>query len=271
VKFLLYLALVAAVLAVLLVLAWTQQRRLLYFPEGDPGPPPVGWNEVTIPTGDGLELTAWHRSAEDAADRPLVLVFHGNAGNRAGRVPLGEGLSSRGFDVLLIDYRGYGGNPGAPSEHGLAEDAESAARFAGMLAPDRAIVYFGESLGAAVSIGLAASMPPDGLVLVSPFTSVADVGRFHYPMAPSWLIRESYPSLERVESGAIEGVPVLVAAGSGDTIVPVSQSRMIADAAGAEWYEVPGADHNDPELRSAAAFVDRVATFIDRSVNRQGG
>jgi hypothetical protein len=90
-------------------------------------------------------------------------------------------------------------------------------------------------------------------------------------MAPSWLIRESYPSLERVESGAIEGVPVLVAAGSGDTIVPVSQSRMIADAAGAEWYEVPGADHNDPELRSAAAFVDRVATFIDRSVNRQGG
>lgn len=270
-KFLVYVAVVAALLAILVVLAWSQQRRLLYFPEGDPGPPPAGWNEVTISTTDGLELTAWNRSAEEEADRPLVLVFHGNAGNRAGRVPLGEGLFSRGFDVLLIDYRGYGGNPGTPTEHGLAEDAESAARFAEALAPDRAIVYFGESLGAAVTIGLAASMPPDALVLVSPFTSVADVGRFHYPLAPSWLIRESYPSLDRVENGAVEGIPVLVAAGSGDTIVPVAQSKVIADTADAEWHEVPGADHNDPGLRSAPAFVLRVAAFIDQSVNRPSG
>lgn len=267
-KFLPYVAALAAVLVLLLVVAWIQQRRLLYFPEGDPGPPPAGWNEMIIPTGDGLELAAWHRTSDGGGDQPLIMVFHGNGGNRAGRVPLGAALSERGFDVLLIDYRGYGGNPGTPSEHGLAEDAESAARFAEALAPDRPIVYYGESLGAAVAVGLAASRPPDALVLVSPFTSVADVGQFHYPMAPAWLIRESYPSLERIESGALVGTPVLVIAGGADTIVPTAQSKAIADAGDAEWHEVPGVDHNDPALRSAPWLADRVAGFITRRTTR---
>lgn len=269
-RFLVYVVMVTAVLAALLGVAWTQQRRLLYFPEGDPGPPPAGWNEVTIPTSGGLDLAAWHRTAENEGDQPLVLVFHGNGGNRAGRVPLGEALFDRGLDVLLIDYRGYGGNPGTPSEKGLGEDAESVARFGEALAPERPIIYFGESLGAAVVVGLAVSRPPDALVLVSPFTSVADVGRFHYPMAPTWLIRERYPSLERFESGALEGIPVLVIAGGADTIVPLAQSRVIADAAGAEWHEVPGVDHNDPALRSAPLLANRVAAFVNRSLDRPG-
>jgi hypothetical protein len=267
-KFLPYVAAVAAVLVLLFVLAWTQQRRLLYFPEGDPGPPPAGWSQVTIPTGNGLELAAWYRTSGGGGDQPLIIVFHGNGGNRAGRVPLGTALSKRGFDVLLVDYRGYGGNRGTPSESGLADDAESAARFAEALAPDRPIVYYGESLGAAVAVGLAASRPPDALVLVSPFTSVADVGQFHYPSAPAWLIRESYPSLERFESGALEGIPVLVIAGGADTIVPAAQSKMIADAAGAEWHEVPEVDHNDPALRSTPWLADRVADFVTRRTTR---
>lgn len=219
-----------------------------------------------MPTASGFGLAAWHRTTDAESDRPLVLVFHGNGGNRAGRVPLGEALADRGLDVLLIDYRGYGGNPGTPSERGLAEDAESAARF--VETPDRPIIYYGESLGAAVAVGLAASHPPDALVLVSPFTSVADVGKFHYPMAPSWLIRESYPSLERIESGALEGIPVLVIAGGADAIVPVEQSKLIADAAGATWDEVPGADHNDPPLRSAPSLAQRVVDFIGGAVGR---
>ncbi len=259
-----FLAGLAGVVAVLLGLAWTQQRRLLYFPEGDPGPPPAGWTELVIP-GRDLELTGWHR-AGDADEAPLVIVYHGNGGNRAGRVPLGDALASRGFDVLLVDYRGYGGNPGTPGEQGLTADALAAAELAEELAPGRPVVYLGESLGAAVAVALAVSDPPDALVLISPFTSVADVGRFHYPMAPSWLIRERYPSLERINGGRVEGVPTLVIAGDADTIVPADQSRRIADAAGAEWHEVPGADHNDPALRSAPWLADTVADFLSRSI-----
>lgn len=264
-KFIGYLVAAAMTALILLAVAWSQQRRLIYFPDPDPGPAPSGWNEVTISTGDSLDLVAWHRPSVAAA--PLVIVFPGNGGNRAGRLPIGNALAERGFEVLLVEYRGYGGNPGSPSESGLTEDASSAARFAEELAAGRQIVYYGESLGAAVATGLATSVPPDALILGSPFTSLPDVGRFHYPLALEFLHRDRYPSLERCSSGALAGVPVLVVAGSGDTIVPVEQSRTIATTLGAELYEVDGVDHNDPAIRSSPELVDQMATFIDRSLN----
>ena len=263
-KFIGYLVAAAMTALILLAVAWSQQRRLIYFPDPYPGPAPPGWSEVTISTGDGLDLVAWHRASD--ADTPLVVVFPGNGGSRVGRIPLGNALVERGLEVLLVEYRGYGGNPGSPSESGLTEDARSAARFADELAAGRPVVYYGESLGAAVATGLATSVPPDALILGSPFTSLPDVGRFHYPLAPAFLHRDTYPSLERCSSGALAGVPVLVLAGSADTIVPVEQSRTIADTLGADLYEVDGVDHNDPAIRSSPELADRVAAFIGRSV-----
>ena len=263
-KLLSYLGIAVVMALISLLVVWSQQRRLIYFPDPNPGPPPRGWDEVKISTGDDLDLVAWHRGSD--RDMPLVVVFPGNGGNREGRLPLGDALAIRGLEVLLVEYRGYGGNPGSPSEIGLAEDARSASRLADELAAGRPIIYYGESLGAAVATGLAAGDPPDALVLGSPFTSLREVGRFHYPWAPTFLHRESYPSLERCGSGALAGIPVLVLAGSGDSIVPVEQSRAIAESLGAELYEVEGVDHNDPAIRSSSDLADRVAAFIDRSV-----
>ncbi|GMQ85439.1 MAG: alpha/beta hydrolase [Acidimicrobiia bacterium] len=246
------------------VIAWSQQRRLLYHPESSPGPPPSGWSEVMLATHDGLELTAWQNV--DGTKAPLVVIFPGNSGNRADRIPLGAAVAARGFGVLLVEYRGYGGNPGHPSEAGLAEDAVAAARFVRSTAPGRPIVYYGESLGAAVAVGLTVNTPPAALILGSPFTSVIDVGRYHYPWAPSFLFRETYPSLRRIEAGALDGISVLVTAGSADTVTPVEQSRAVADASGAEWYEVPGVEHNDPAIRSATTLVDRFVEFIERAL-----
>jgi fermentation-respiration switch protein FrsA (DUF1100 family) len=200
----------------------------------------------------------------------MIVLFPGNGGNRAGRIPTGDALAERGFAVVLVDYRGYGGNPGAPTEAGLAEDARRVVEFLARN-HDRPIVYFGESLGAAVATGLAIDTPPDALILVSPFTALADVGRFHYPWAPSFLLRESYPSLARFDSGALSAIPVLVVAGSADTVIPVAQSMAIADAAGAEWYEVPGVDHNDPAIRSSPEMIDTVADFLGRVIGRESG
>src|SRR4051812_28117029 len=78
---------------------------------------------VVVHTEDGLDLTAWHAPATGPATGTSVLVLPGNAGSRAARVPLARALSAAGFDVLLLDYRGYGGNPGSPTEQGLAADA----------------------------------------------------------------------------------------------------------------------------------------------------
>ena len=100
-----------------------------------------------------------------------VLFAPGNGGNRAGRAGLAEVRSDRGLAVLLMDYRGYGGNPGSPSEDGLAADADSAvAALQEVGYPPHRTIYFGESLGSGVVAALQARHPPAGIVLRSPFT-----------------------------------------------------------------------------------------------------
>ncbi len=246
------------------------QDRLIYFPGPDPGPAPVPWEEHRVEAQDDAELSMWVRVADGGTDRPLVIVFPGNAGNRAGRVPLGNQLASAGYGVILGEYRGYGGNPGTPSEDGLIADAVAITRMGRSLGlGDAGIVYFGESLGAAVAVGAAAVDPPDALVLGSPFTSLVDVGRHHYPWLPvAALVRDRYPSLERIESGEISGIPALIIAGTADGTVPVDQSRVIAEALGATTYVVSGADHNDPAIRSAPAMVRVVSEFIESVLAR---
>jgi fermentation-respiration switch protein FrsA (DUF1100 family) len=162
--------------------------------------------------------------------------------------------------VLLLEYRGYAGNPGSPSEEGLALDARAARDFlveeAGVA--ERSLIYVGESLGAAVVVALAAEHPPAGLVLRSPFTSLADVGRVHYPFLPlGRLLRDRFDvvgTISRVD------VPTAVVLGEGDRIVPPAQSRAVAQAAGGPTtlVEVPGADHNDAVLLVGEELVRAV-------------
>jgi fermentation-respiration switch protein FrsA (DUF1100 family) len=255
---------VVAVVALLLAGAWLLQRRLVYLPSTGPvGPPPAGVSEVGLQTGDGLELTAWWLEPTGPARDTAVLVLPGNAGDRSLRVPLARGLAAAGFAVLLVDYRGYGGNPGHPTEDGLAADAGAAYRYLaerhGVVAP----VVFGESLGAAVAARLATERPVAALVLRSPFTSLADVAAVHYPLPPAagrLLLRDRFPVSELVT-----GVPatVTVVLGERDGIVPPAQSRAVATAAGATVVEVAGANHNDAILNSGpqviAAVVDAVS------------
>ncbi len=247
---------------------WMLQDRLIYFPAGDPGPAPEPWQELTVETDDGLALSTWMRIDEVTADRPLIIVFPGNAGNRSVRVPLGNELARAGYGVVLGEYRGYGGNPGRPDEAGLISDAMAIVRAARSRGFGTAgVVYLGESLGAAVAIGVASAEPPDALVLGSPFTSLVDVGRHHYPWLPvAALLRDRYASLERIERGDLDGVPTIVIAGTADETVPIEQSRAIADALGASVYEVPGAQHNDPAIRSSSAMVGVVARFVESAL-----
>ena len=122
--------------------------------------------------------------------------------------------------MLLLDYRGYVGNPGSPSEDGLLADARAARAYLLSRAdvdPAR-LVYFGESLGAAVAVALAAEHPPAALILRSPFTSLADIAAVHYPFLPAGLmLRDRYESIERI--GRVRA-PLLVVAGQRDRIVP---------------------------------------------------
>ncbi len=240
-------------------------RRFLYYPESFL--PPIdavlpGGEEVAFTTDDGLTLRSWFLAAAD----PLasVVVFHGNGGTMADRAPIAAGLAARRMNVLLAEYRGYGGNPGEPTEEGLIHDGRAAVRYAtGRPEVDPGgLVLFGESLGSGVAVGLAAESPPAAMVLRSPFTSFAEVIAMHVPMLPAAsLLPDRFDSLARI--GSIS-CPLLVIAGSRDSIVPPEQSRRLNDAAGgpARYVEYPGADHNDWEIAAGEEMLDEVVAFI---------
>lgn len=246
---------------------WSLQRRLIYFPDtAAPGPAArvlPSAQDVTMRTSDGLDLDAWLVPARPATDRDLaVLVLPGNGGNRAGRAGLAQLLSREGFTVLLVDYRGYGDNPGEPSEEGLARDADAAARLLEDRGfPSERTIYLGESLGTGVAAALAARRPPAGLVLRSPFTDLAAVGSHHYPWLPvRLLLRDRFPVLEHVRRS---DVLTVVIHGTADEVVPSSSSSTVAEAAArlVEELVLPGAGHNDPEMfgRPVVAAVTRLA------------
>ena len=268
--------LVLILVAGLLVAAgWGLQRRLIYFPAPSSVPPVSGVlpgaREVRLHTADGLELGAWLVPAGGASRDVTVLVASGNAGNRSLRAPLAAALSRAGMAVLLFDYRGYGGNPGSPSEAGLALDVRAAHRY---LTQDRRVpqgrlLYVGESLGAAVVTELATEHPPAGLLLRSPFVDLAAVGRAHYPYLPvGSLLRDRYPVAQQLARIA---VPTTVVYGTEDGIVPPEQSRAVAAAAGGPslLVAVRGADHNDRALLDGTVLVRAVTELADRATTGQ--
>jgi uncharacterized protein len=246
------------------------QRRLIYLPFPAQVPPAAeviaNAREVTLQTGDGLELGAWLVEAGEPDRGVAVLVANGNAGNRSLRAPLARALANAGLVVLLFDYRGYGGNPGRPSEHGLACDVRSAYAFLideADVAP-ACLLYYGESLGSAVVTELASEHPPAGLVLRSPFVDLASVGRFHYPFLPvRTMLRDRYPLADHL---ARVRVPTTVIYGSRDSIVPPEQSRAAAAVAAGETrvVEIAGADHNDPALLDGEKLIEAVVELAER-------
>ncbi|MGW6378935.1 alpha/beta hydrolase [Rhodococcus sp. NPDC055112] len=266
-------ALVAvAVVAALLVALWVCQRRLIYLPGGAaPGQAAHvidGAEDVWLTTSDGLRLGAWY-VPPTATDRGVtVLVANGNAGNRADRAPLARALARAGFGTLLFDYRGYGGNPGRPSEDGLALDVRAARRHLvdERAVPQERLLYFGESLGTGVVAELATEHRPAGLMLRSPFVDLATLGQRHYPFLPvRLLLWDNFPVAESV---ARIDAPTTVVYGTADTIVPPDHSELVAECAAGPVVRVvvPGAGHNDAELVGGAEVVGALVELAMRAV-----
>ncbi len=233
-----------------LLLTYSMRTRLLdtltFFPSREifatPAALGLPFEDVELETADGERLHGWWVPGARPEGKGTVLLFHGNAGNIAGRLIFLEKLGRLGFSVLLFDYRGYGRSTGSPSEKGTYLDAQ-AARSA-LPAGDGPILYLGISLGGAIAAALALESPPDGLILQSTFTSVREMARVHYPMIPALMVPDAYPTLRRV---AQIRVPTLFIHGEADRVVPVQHAvELHRMAAGPKRLErVPGADHND--------------------------
>jgi fermentation-respiration switch protein FrsA (DUF1100 family) len=268
----LFASAVVAVVLLVVLFSWAFQRRLIYLPSTGAVPSAAtmlaGARDVQLTTSDGLRLGAWYVPARRPAGTFTVLVANGNAGDRSLRAPLARSLANQGFGVLLFDYRGYGGNPGSPSEEGLARDVRAARQFlTDEGVPGERLLYYGESLGAAVVAELATEHPPAGLVLRSPFTDLASVGQIHYPFLPvRALLKDRFPVAEYVSRVT---VPITVVYGTEDSIVPPEESRRsVVGARGPiRLVVVEGADHNDPVLLNGDALMQAVMELANE-INR---
>lgn len=210
------------------------QRKLIYFPDPRVVATPLAvgldYEDVRLETVDGLALAAWWIPRDGACGTALVL--HGNGGNRASSLSLVASLHARGFAVLLPDYRGYGGNPGSPSEEGLLRDARAAwdhlVHARGVDAGD--VLLHGHSLGGAVAIALATRVRPGAIVVENAFTSLPELGADVYPWLPvRWLTRDRWDNIARLEH---VDAPLLVAHATGDEMIGVEHARRLAERAG---------------------------------------
>ena len=217
-------AIIGIAVAYLLILAgvFFFQRSLMYYPPKDQPDlsayPGLGLEAVTLTTADGLDLKAWYRPA-DRPELPTVVYFHGNAGHIGDRVPKYRPFMEAGYGALLVEYRGYGGNPGKPTEAGLTADAQAAMAFALAqgIEPGRIVVH-GESLGTGLAVKMAAAHPVAAVVLEAPPGSIAEVAQAHYWYLPAkWLTLDRwdvFPLLEQVKA------PILLLHGDADRTVP---------------------------------------------------
>ncbi len=252
----------AAIAALVIAMSW--ESSLLYFPTRGLASSPAAYglraDELALATDDGERLSGWWIRGEG---RRVILFFHGNAGNAADRLERARLLNAReGVDIFLVDYRGYGGSTGSPSEDGLYRDARAiyrAARERGF-APEQ-IILFGESLGSAVAVELASVVPAAALVLETPFLSIREMAREHYPWVPSFLIRSRFDSAVRIRSIA---APKLFLVAERDEVAPAEQGRRLFALARSPktLFVIPGAHHNDMPAAGGEAYWRSLGEFF---------
>jgi hypothetical protein len=250
------LAFLGGLYLVATALLFSAQRRLIY-----PAPPatdqivPAYFADARIGTDDGLNLRALYRAPR--GQKLVIVFFHGNGDDLAGAMAATRMLGGAGYGLMLSEYRGYGGNPGSPSEVGLYRDGEAALSWLeGKGIPPGRIVLMGNSLGSGIATELAMRYPVAALVIVSGFTSLADVAAAQMWMFPvRWLLRDRYENAAKLPRVA---APTLLLHGTADRLIPPDHARRLKDAARRGTLQlVPDTGHELAYLPQSQAAILR--------------
>jgi fermentation-respiration switch protein FrsA (DUF1100 family) len=220
----------AAVYAAVVAGLSLNQDRFFYHPDvarADPGR--AGLREfsvLSLTTGDGEHIVGWWRPPQPG--HGVVIYLHGNADNLAVRAGRFRDVAATGAGVMAIDYRGYGGSTGQPSERGLYDDARTAWRFVRSNEPNAPIILWGESLGTGVAVQIATEEDEAGLVLDSPYSDFRSLIRLRAPWFPSSLVQLRLDSAGKI---ARTGSPTLIVHCDADRTIPISEAHRLYAAA----------------------------------------
>lgn len=237
-------ALVTAYGFVIIVL-FVFQSRLQYFPDRRRSPVAqsglTGGEELMLATSDGESLIAWH--FRPRGERPIILYFHGASGALINRAPRLRMFVERGYGVLAVSYRGYGGSTGRPTQEGLMRDAETAYRAARLRYHCDRLIIVGASLGTFVAVSLAANRRAAGLVLLAPSLSALDIVLTRFPFLPAkWLMLDQFRSDLLISDVKM---PLLMIHGERDRVIPIKSGRRLFQLAKEPktFLAVPGGGH----------------------------
>lgn len=245
------------------------ENRMIFHPsraiERTPQHAGLPFEDLYFTAADGVRLNGWF--IPHAQAHSTLVWFHGNAGNIGHRVENIKLLHDRvRVNIFIFDYRGYGRSEGKPDEAGTYLDGEAALLLMReKLGPSGVedVILFGRSLGAAVAAEMATRFPARGLILESPFISIAEMTRLYFPWLPVGpLLRTRYDLEKTIRKVTI---PLLVLHGDRDTVVPVEHGRQVFAAAlePKQFYLIAGADHNDTYITGGEAYYDQLKQFID--------
>jgi uncharacterized protein len=256
-----WLLIAVAILLGVPAAAWLAQDRLIFYPQPllSTAHLPPDARPLEVVATDGARLRGWIR-VPDRVPAPVVIYFGGNAEEVSWT--LADRRWPVDWAVVAVNYRGYGRSEGQPGEAAMVTDA-LAIHDAVAARPDadaRRIVVFGRSLGTGVAIRLAAERSVSGAILASPYDSLVELGRTHFPLLPvAWLLRHRFDVLAQARQ---LDIPLLAIVAADDAIIPQQRSQALYEAwAGPkQWLVVDGTDHNS--LSGPMAFWSAVARFL---------
>jgi len=240
------------------------EYKSLYSPlsriEATPKDVDIDYEDVAVTTTDGIRISGWFIPAQNP--RATLLFCHGNGGNISHRLEKLRMFNFLGLNVFIFDYRGYGQSKGSPSERGLYLDAEAAYEYLLRekgLAPQEVIAY-GESLGGAVAVDLAARHKLGGVIIEEGFTSSRDMGRVILPFIPSFIYKSKFDSLKKIKHIT---APKLIFHSVNDEIVPFEFGKRLFDEAPEpkEFVQLKGG-HNDAFVISEELFMGKLDQFV---------
>jgi fermentation-respiration switch protein FrsA (DUF1100 family) len=263
----LYLAVSSVVLAyfIIILFVYFYQRNLLYHPsENNYLNDKITFNyeEIFIETDKKIKLKSWFVK-KDLNKFKTILIFHGNAGNLFNRVYKLNELNKLDVNILLISWRGFSGNKGKPTEKSLYHDAEEAVKWLnnrGVISKN--IILYGESLGTGVASELGTSNAFGGIILESPFTSIANAAKIYYPYLPvNIILKDRYNSISKIKNIT---TPILIMHGKKDNIVPQKMGLELYEKANQPKFSYfpENDDHmmeyNDNLLNSIKLFINKI-------------